>query len=214
MSNSESYSFHQDDLSINLYGKYQIHLWQITLTSTGLTLTDKRSFILKPLNSVNSDYADIAGTANALSEALNTQIDTTYLKVRKLLGSDTAYNAKPLNTDATYTIQAPSNNGNMIIVQGILTCAGKYWVALTLRRGSFLGYGQETPALYWFRSVNGPPNISYGFISLEASLSDNSLSISGWKINQYSNNYSESHARASECYFALHSVFEIVNTNK
>lgn len=214
MSNCESYSFHQDDLSINLYGKYQIPLWQITLTSDELTLTDKREFISKPLRSIYSDYSDISGTANSLSAALNSQLDTTYLKVNRLLSADTAYNAKQLNSNANYTIQAPSNTNNTIIVQGMLTCANKFWVILTLRRGSFLGYAQETPALYWFRSVNGQTNISYGFVSLEASLSDNNLSISGWKINQYSNNYSDSHARASECYFAMHSVFEIVNTNK
>ena len=213
MSNTESYSFLQDDLGINLYGKYQIHLWQVTLTATGLTLTDKRSFILKPQNSVNSEYANIAGTANALSAALNGQIDATYLKVRRLLSADTAYNAKQLNATANYTIQPPSSGDNTIMVQGMLTCANKFWVTLTLRRNSFLGYSQDTPALYWFRSVNGQINTSYGFVSIEASLSNNSLSIAGWKINQYSNNYSESHARASECYFALHSVFEIVNTN-
>jgi len=141
-------------------------------------------------------------------------LDTTYLKVNRLLSADTAYNAKQLNTNANYTIQAPTSGDSTILVQGMLTCANKYWVALTLRRGSFLGYAQDAPALYWFRSVNGQTNTSYGFVSLEASLSGNTLSILGWKVNQYSNNYSESHARASECYFALHSVFEIVNTNK
>ena len=214
MSNSEEYSFNQDDLSINLYGIYQIPLWQITLTSDGLSLTDKREFIGKPLRCINAEYSDIAGTANSLSAALNTQIDTTYLKVNRLLAADTAYNAKQLNANANYTIQAPTSGDSTVLVQGMLTCANKYWVTLTLRRGSFLGYAQDAPALYWFRSVNGQTNTSYGFVSLEASLSGNTLSILGWKVNQYSNNYSESHARASECYFALHSVFEIVNTNK
>jgi hypothetical protein len=213
MSNSPSYTFVQDDLSVNLYGKYQIPLWQITLTSTGLALTDNRPFILKPLNSVNAEYATIAGTANALSSELSGQLDVTYLKVRRLHAGDSTYNAKPLSSNASYTIQAPTSSDSTIVVQGMLTCANKFWVALTLRRSSFLGYGCDTPALYWLRSVNGQPNVSYGFISLEASLSGNTLTITGWKINQNSNNYTESHARANDCYFALHSVFEIVNTN-
>jgi hypothetical protein len=214
MSNSPTYSFEQDDLSVNLYGKYQIPLWLITLTSTGLTLTDERCFISKPLNSVNAEYANIAGTANALSAELNGQLDTTYLKVRRLHAGDSAYNAKPLSSNASYTIQTPTSSDSTIVVQGMLTCANKFWVTFTLRRGSFLGYSVETPALYWIRSVNGQPNVSYGLVSLEASLSGNNLSIAGWKINPNSNNYNDSHARASECYFALHSVFEIVNTNK
>jgi hypothetical protein len=229
LSNTSAWSPRQDDLKIYPNGKYQFPLWMITLTASTIILTDRRAFIEKPLKAVNADnatkatsadsatnagYATTAGTANALSDSLNATIDGTYVKIRRLHNGDTSMSAFALSGNASYTISTPSSDADTVVIQGMLTCANKYWVTLTMRRGSFLGYGQDTPALYWFRSVNGQTNISYGFMSLEASLSGNSLSISGWKINQANNNYSSSHERASACYFALHSVFEIVNSNK
>jgi hypothetical protein len=214
MSNSEAWSPRQDNLLTMQSGKYQFPLYKATVTASTIILTDNRTFIEKPLRAINADNAGVAGTANALSASLNATIDGTYLKVRRLLAADTAYNAKPLSDNATYTIQTPTDAANTIIVQGMLTCANKYWVTLTLHRGSFLSYAQDSPTLYWFRSVNGQVNTSYGFISLEASLSGNTLYISGWKINQANNAYGSSHERASACSFAMHSVFEIQNTNK
>lgn len=229
MSNSSAWTPRQDNLKTVTSGKFQFPLWQVTLTATTITLADKRAYIHKPLNAVNADnatkaasadsatnagYATTAGTANALSAELNASIDSTYVKIRRLHNGDTSMSAFPLSGNATYTITTPSSDADTIVIQGMLTCANKYWVTLTMRRGSFLGYAQDSPVLYWFRSVNGQTNISYGFMSLEASLSGNSLNISGWKINQANNNYSNSHERASACYFALHSVFEIINSNK
>jgi hypothetical protein len=186
----------------------------VTVTASTIVLTDRRVYIEKPLRAINADNATTAGTANALSASLNATIDATYLKIRRLHNGDTVYNAFPLSANATYTIQAPSDASDMIIIQGMLTCANKYWVTITMRRGSFLGYSQDSPALYWFRSVNGQAGISYGFMSLEANLNGNTLSISGWKINQADNTYGNSHTRASGCSFALHSVFEVINSNR
>jgi hypothetical protein len=214
MSNNSAWTARQDNLLTEQSGKYQFSLYTVTVTASTIILTDNRTFIEKPLRAINADNATVAATANALSASLNATIDGTYVKVRRLCAADTSYNAKPLSASATYTIDTPSDTADTIVVQGMLTCANKYWVTITLRRGSFLGYAQDSAALYWFRSVNGETNISYGFISLEASLSGNSLSISGWKINQANNAYSSSHARASACSFALHSVYEYVNTNK
>lgn len=214
LSNSSAWTAQQDDLLTELSGKFQFPLYLVTVTSLAITLTDRRTFIEKPLGAINADNASVAGTANALSASLNATIDATYVKIRRLCNADTAYNAFPLSGNATYTISTPSDASDMIIIQGMLTCANKYWVTITMRRGSFLGYSQDSPALYWFRSVNGQANISYGFMSLEANLNGNTLSISGWKINQADNTYGNSHQRASNCYFALHSVFEMLNSNK
>lgn len=152
-------------------------------------------------------------SVNGKTGAVQIEVGGNGLSFRKLKGSDSKYNAFPLSGNATYTITAPTNANNMIVVQGMLTCANKYWVTLFLRKKNPWDYATDTPALYWFRSVNGQPNISYGFISLEASLSGNTLYISGWKINQSDNTYSKSHTRADKCYFALDSVYEILNSS-
>jgi len=229
LSSSSAWTPRQDNLLVEQSGKFQFPLYMVTVTASTIMLTDKRVLIEKPLRVIhaenatnaasattatNAGYATMAGTANALSASLNAAIDSTYGRVRRLHGGDTSYNAFPLSGNATYTIQTPTDASDMIIIQGMLTCANKYWVTLTMRRGAFLGYAQDTPALYWFRSVNGQANTSYGFVSLEATLNGNLMYISGWKINQADNNYSNSHRRANECYFALHSVFEVLNSNK
>ena len=64
------------------------------------------------------------------------------------------------------------------------------------------------------RQLFVPRGFAHGFISLEASLSGTTLYISGWKINQFDNKYSNSHKRAENCYFALDSVYEILNSDK
>lgn len=130
---------------------------------------------------------------------------------RKLKGNDSRYNAFALSSSATYTITTPSKASNLIMVQGMLTCANKYWITLFLRKENPWNYATDTPMLMWLRSVNGQANVSYGFISIEASLSGNTLYISGWKINQSTNEYGKSHERASNCYFALDSVYEIID---
>lgn len=152
-------------------------------------------------------------SVNGKTGAVQIEVGGNGLSFRKLKGSDSKYNAFPLSSNATYTITAPTNANNLIVVQGMLTCANKYWVTLFLRKKNPWDYATDTPALYWFRSVNGQTNISYGFISLEASLSGNTLYISGWKINQSDNTYGKSHTRADKCYFALDTVYEILNSS-
>lgn len=153
-----------------------------------------------------------AGKATA--DTAGNVISTTYLKVRKLKCNDSSITQFPLSDNATYTITAPSNNSDTIIIQGALTCANKYWVTFVLKKSNKWSYSCDSPVLLWLRSVNGEANKSYGFISLEASLSGNTLYISGWKINQSDNTYSNSHKRADKCYFALDSVYEILNSDK
>lgn len=153
-----------------------------------------------------------AGKATA--DTAGNVISTTYLKVRKLKGNDESITQFSLSDNATYIISSPTSASDTIIVQGCLTCANKYWVTFVLKKSNKWNYSCDSPILLWLRSVNGESNVSYGFISLEASLSGTTLYISGWKINQFDNKYSNSHKRAENCYFALDSVYEILNSDK
>ena len=150
----------------------------------------------------------------ATSDTLGNVISKTYLTVRKLKGNDASITQFSLSDNATYIISSPTSASDTIIVQGCLTCANKYWVTFVLKKSNKWSYSCDSPILLWLRSVNGESNVSYGFISLEASLSGTTLYISGWKINQFDNTYSKSHQRADKCYFALDSVYEILNSDK
>lgn len=86
----------------------------VTITSSSITLTGRRTFIEKPLRAINSDNAIVAGTANALSASLNAAIDAAYVKIRRLCSADTAYNAFALSGNAAYTISTPSDAADMI----------------------------------------------------------------------------------------------------
>jgi hypothetical protein len=46
MSNSTAYTFRKDNLRTTSNGKYQLQLWQVTLTASTIILTDKRANIL------------------------------------------------------------------------------------------------------------------------------------------------------------------------
>ncbi len=169
--------------------------------------------------------AKVASNANiarskieGLEDALNSKMDKseaggTGIQFRRLANADSKYNAFSLSGNATYKITAPSDRKNILLIQGMLTCANKYWVTIFLKPTNNWGYAMDAPVLFWLRSVNGEPNVSYGFISLEAGLSGTTLTISGWKINQSSNKYSDSHDRASNCSFALDAVYELLNSN-
>lgn len=132
---------------------------------------------------------------------------------RRLGGPDSSYSAKDLKDTAYWTITPPSDKNNKILVQGMLTCANKFWInALITARDPF-GYSVDAPILVWLSSVNGEVNTSYGFISLEFSTWGSQLTLVAFKVNQYSNDYSSSHTRAKNCYFALDGVYELVGSN-
>jgi len=75
MSNTTAWAPMQDNLRTITNGKYQLHLWQATITPSTITLTDRRSYIYKPLNAVNAEFAETA-TTQAQSDN-STNISTT-----------------------------------------------------------------------------------------------------------------------------------------
>ena len=168
----------------------------------------------KVASNANIAQSKIAGLLDALDKKMDKDTGGgTGIQLRRLKAADSKYNQFALSGNAQYSITSPSNRKNLLMIQGMLTCANKFWVTMFLKPTNNWGYAMDAPVLYYLRSVNGEPNVSYGFISLEASLSGNTLYISGWKINQGNNNYSDSHDRASKCYFALDAVYELLNSN-
>ncbi len=125
------------------------------------------------------------------------------VQFKKLRDSDSRYDTFELNNDASYTIDAPTNYSNPIMVEGMLTCGSKHWITFFLRPSIPFSCSTSVPMLIYARSVNGQANTSYGFLSLEAKISGRSLTISGYKINQSNNNIYSSNTPASRCYFAL-----------
>jgi len=68
MSNNSAYTFRQDNLRSITNGKYQFHLWQVTLTASTIVLSDRRAFIAKPLSAVTAeDYTTNGGIAAQFS---------------------------------------------------------------------------------------------------------------------------------------------------
>jgi len=84
LSNGTAFSARQDNLRSIPNGRYQFHLWQVTLTASTIILSDRRNYIDKPLNAVNAEYSEtqpqtedstrVATTSyvrRAVSDALN-----------------------------------------------------------------------------------------------------------------------------------------------
>jgi hypothetical protein len=61
MTNNAAWTPRHDDLIGIPNGRYQFHLWQVTLTASTIILTDRRTFINKPLNAVNADNYSAGG---------------------------------------------------------------------------------------------------------------------------------------------------------
>jgi hypothetical protein len=212
LSNSSAWTARQDNLLVELSGKFQFPLYMVTVTASSIILTDRRQCIEKPLKAVNADNATTADTANALSANLNAAIDGTYLKARSLKKAGAAYGALDLGGGGKYIdINAPSVGAAFIIVQGLLQCANTYAVTLY---ADINGSSEYAPTLYWLRSVNGQVNTSYGFISLEIEKQGSQLYILGFKVNQYNNDYGSSHSYATNCKFTPKEILEVINTKK
>jgi len=79
LSNSTAFTFRQDNLRAVSNGRYQFPLWQVTLTATTITLTDRRAYINKPLNAVNSEHAN-EGTTLAQTDSSNRVATTSYVR--------------------------------------------------------------------------------------------------------------------------------------
>lgn len=79
MSNSTTFTPQQDNLSIIPNGRFQLHLWQATLTATTITLSDRRTYINKPQNAVNAEFAETA-TTQAQSDNSTKVATTAYVR--------------------------------------------------------------------------------------------------------------------------------------
>jgi hypothetical protein len=213
---NDSYTFTKADLSKDANGVFQLKLYRLTITASSITVLDQRTYSQYPRMAAISEYADESGATNGFTSSIYNAMQKMYLRAERLAGPDTSYNAKNLASSVNWTIKKPSSDENIVVVQGMLTCANKYWITAFVRSKSFLGYsGNDQPILVWLRSVNGgTPNTSYGFLSMEFSLSGTTLYLAAFKVNQFTNSYTDSHDYASGCYFALHSVYELVNTDK
>lgn len=131
---------------------------------------------------------------------------------RKLHGPDGNYNQFDLNGNCSWTITPPSSKNSTIMIQGMLTCANKYWVTAFLKQSNKWSYSCNSPVLFWLRSVNGEPNKSYGFISMEFYMnSGNSVGMYAFKVDLSNMGYQDN--RAKNCYFALDGIYELVGSD-
>ena len=78
-SNSTAWTPRQDNLRSATNGRYEFPLWQITLTSTNITLLDRRAYIAKPLAAVNAEHADTA-TTQAQTDNSTKVATTSYVR--------------------------------------------------------------------------------------------------------------------------------------
>jgi hypothetical protein len=89
-SNSPDYTFRQDNLRAIQSGKYQMSLWQVTLTANNITLADKRAFIQKPADAAHADEATHASEADRALNADNATVAATAVRVNDRISFTTA----------------------------------------------------------------------------------------------------------------------------
>jgi hypothetical protein len=128
MSNSTSWAPRQDSLRANASGKFQLHLWQATLTASGVTLTDRRAFIAKPSDAVTAEnYTASGGISTKFTGVDATAATKAPINSPNLTGTPTAPTAEQTidNTQVAttrYVRQAISDVKN--ITQASFSCAG------------------------------------------------------------------------------------------
>jgi hypothetical protein len=127
MSNSTAFSPRQDNLRTTTNGKFQLWLWQATLTSTTITLADKRVFIYKPSDAVTAEnYTASGGIATKFSSVDATAATKAPLANPVFTGTPTI-----TSVPTTATLSA-SLNGNKTseVTQGGTISPGFYRVEL------------------------------------------------------------------------------------
>lgn len=112
ISNSAAVSFRQDNLRSTTNGKFQLHLWQVTLTATTITLTDKRAYIDKPLNAVNAETS----TTQEQSDNSNRVATTSY--VRRAISDAFNITEADVRTSAGKVVGKVRRQGNFVICSG------------------------------------------------------------------------------------------------
>lgn len=126
MSNTVGWTPRQDNLKNTPNGKYQIHLWQTTLTASTIVLTDKRSFILKPSDAVTAEnYTANGGIATKFSN-IESSVNGRMPKWNLVL-SNKSYT---INTNGlgeqTYTLNSGTtvSAGDLLLVNARVTNYG------------------------------------------------------------------------------------------
>lgn len=122
MSNNSAWTPRQDNLRSITNGKYQFRLWQVTLTASTIILTDKRVYINKPLNAVNSERltgsidSAVTGTTQAQSDNSNKVATTSY--VRQAVSDAFNITEADVTTSAGEVIGKVRRQGNFVVCSG------------------------------------------------------------------------------------------------
>lgn len=126
MSNTQEWTARQDDLKNVPNGKYQLPLWQVTLTASTIVLTDKRFIIDKPSDTVTAEnFTESGGIASKFSN-VNTSINARMPKWTLVL-SNKSYSINTSGTgEQTYTLNqgATINSGDLLFVNARVTNFG------------------------------------------------------------------------------------------
>jgi hypothetical protein len=77
MSNSNTWTPRQDDLSAVISGKYQFPLWDAALTASNIVLTDRRAYIEKLLNAANAEQSTTQSQADDSTKIATTTFTQT-----------------------------------------------------------------------------------------------------------------------------------------
>ncbi len=126
MSNSSSWTPRKDNLKTIPNGKYQIHLYQVTLTATTIVLADKRTYIAKPSDAVTAEnYTTSGGIASKFSN-VESSINTRMPKMTPVLSNKSyTINTNGLGSQ-TYSLVSGTtvSSGDILLVNARITNFG------------------------------------------------------------------------------------------
>lgn len=126
MSNTLEWTARQDNLKNVPNGKYQLSLWQATLTATTIVLTDKRILISKPNGAMTAEgYTPSGGIASKFSN-VESSINNRMPKWTLVL-SNKSYSINTSGTgEQTYTLNQGTtiNSGDLLFVNARVTNFG------------------------------------------------------------------------------------------
>jgi hypothetical protein len=130
MSNSSAFAPRQDNLKTVVSGKYQFPLWQVTLTASTITLTDRRAYISKILNAVNAEgYTSSGGIATKFTsiESAITTMGNSKLPKMTLLMSAKSYTITTTGVGSTtQSVNSGTSiaSGDLLLVNARITNYG------------------------------------------------------------------------------------------
>jgi hypothetical protein len=128
MSNSASWTPRTDNLKTIPNGKYQFHLYQVTLTATTIVLADKRTYIYKPSDAVTAENYTASGGIASKFSSVESSINTRMPKMTLVLSNKSF----TINTNGvgsqTYSLNSGTTiqSGDLILVNARLTNFGTH----------------------------------------------------------------------------------------